>query len=429
MVKKFLFLILSASFSFSSAAQDVGYARMLIDSLASPQMFGRGYANKGDSLAAAFISAQFSKIGLQANGRDYYQPFVLDINTFPENVSLKINNKSLEPGKEFVVSPGSHADKGIYRVRTFDRKTYDKPCKFRKFRKQNHSDHYIFYDIDTRTIKSKDSLRIIDSLIKNNSFNARGAIFPKQSVSWHSWARPLSNTPFTTLDVKRDQIPIRLKEVAVDVDNVFLQNYTTRNVIGFISGRVQPDTFLVITAHYDHLGLMGKSTYFPGANDNASGTAMLIDLARHFRMPQNQPYYSMAFMAFSGEEAGLRGSKFYTENPLFPLNRIKFLLNLDMVGTGSDGLLVFNATADTTRAKIIEAINAEKGYVKEIRRRGESRSSDHYYFHQNKVPAFFLLTVGSEHRFYHDLYDRRESLTLSKYKDVFSLITDFLNTF
>ncbi|MDP2422970.1 MAG: M28 family peptidase [Bacteroidales bacterium] len=429
MIKK-LFLSTFLSFTLvSNWAQDVAYARMLIDSLASPTMYGRAYVMQGDSLAAAVIASQYKIIGLQAFNSDYYQPFTLNVNTYPGKVEFSVNGKLLVPGKTFAVNPGSHTDKGIYPVRTFNRKMFDKPCRSKRFGKRNYANHYIFYDIDTRAIKSRDTLRIIDSLIKNNVFGSRGGIFPKPTISWHVWARPMSENPFTAFNVHRNQIVGKIKNIEVDVEAVYRTDYVTRNVIGFIPGRMSPDSFLVVSAHYDHLGMMGRETVFPGANDNASGTAMLLDLARHYSLPENRPHYSMAFMAFSGEEAGLHGSKYYTEKPFFPLENIKFLVNLDMVGTGSDGLLVFNATTDTARVEIIEAINAKKGYVKEIRRRGVSRSSDHYYFHQNGVPSFFLLTTGGEHKHYHDIHDRPEALTLNRYNDVFRLITDFLGTF
>ena len=76
---------------------------------------------------------------------------------------------------------------------------------------------------------------------------------------------------------------------------------------------------------------MGKDTFFPGANDNASGVSMLLNLAKYYKAhPAN---YSIAFIFFSGEEAGLLGSKYYSEHPIFPLSKIKFLVNLVLLGT------------------------------------------------------------------------------------------------
>jgi aminopeptidase YwaD len=281
-----------------------------------------------------------------------------------------------------------------------------------------------------RAIQSRDTLRMIDSLVRNNVAGSRGAIFSRPAISWHAWSRAMRERPFTSVDVHRDHLcPAGLRKIELEVENKWLPDYVTRNVIAWIPGKSEPDSFFVVTAHYDHIGMMGQETVFPGANDNASGTAMMIDLARHYSLPENQPYYSMAFMAFGAEETGLLGSKYYTENPYFPLESIKFLINLDMVGTGSDGLLVFNGTTDSVRFELMNSINEQNQYLKELRMRGESRSSDHYYFHQKGVPAFFLLTMGSEHSHYHNIYDTREAIPLTKYNEVFRLITDFFDTF
>ena len=79
-----------------------------------------------------------------------------------------------------------------------------------------------------------------------------------------------------------------------------------------IKGTLFPDSFFVFTAHYDHLGTMGASVIFPGAHDNASGVAFLLDLARHFS--STPPPYSLIFLFLSGEEAGLKGSLYASEN-------------------------------------------------------------------------------------------------------------------
>jgi aminopeptidase YwaD len=417
-------------FAFSgSIAQNRDYARQLIDTLASPFTFGRGYVNKGDSLAAAYIASQFEAFSLKAFSNDYYQPFTLNANTFPGLVNASLDGRHLKPGVEFAVNAASHPDQGEYRIRVMNRKTIDRPMRLKRLNKRDNSNHYIFYDIEMRAIQSRDTLRMIDSLIRNNVAGSRGAIFSRPEISWHAWSREMSEKPYTAVNIHRDQIPRKPKMIALDIEARWLPGYETRNVIAWIPGKSEPDSFLVITAHYDHLGMMGKETVFPGANDNASGTAMLIDLARHYSLPENHNDYSLAFMAFSAEESGLLGSKHYTEKPYFPLTQIKFLINLDMVGTGSDGLLVFNGTTDSVRLETMQAINERNQYLKELRVRGESRSSDHYYFHQKGVPAFFLLTMGSEHRHYHNIYDTREAVPLTKYNEVFRLITDFFDTF
>src|SRR5690606_25921598 len=117
------------------------------------------------------------------------------------------------------------------------------------------------------------------------------------------------------------------RKITVEIQPEY-RSHNARNVIGYIKGTAFPDSFIVFSAHYDHLGMMGKQALFPGANDNASGVAMMLDIMHHYK--KNPPAYSVCFMAFAGEEAGLLGSYYYTEKPLFPLGQIAMLINLDL---------------------------------------------------------------------------------------------------
>jgi aminopeptidase YwaD len=170
---------------------------------------------------------------------------------------------------------------------------------------------------------------------------------------------------------------------------------------------------------------MGRKVYFPGANENASGTAMVMDLARHYSLPENRPAYSMVFMAFSGEEAGLLGSTYNAEHPLFPLAKIAFLVNLDMVGTGDEGITVVNATAFQSDFDDLETINDEKDYLPDVAPRGESCNSDHCPFYKKGVPSFFIYTRSKIYNEYHSVKDRAEDLPLNGYNGLFRLLVDF----
>src|SRR5690606_21157411 len=158
----------------------------------------------------------------------------------------------------------------------------------------------------------------------------------------------------------------------------FLPHYTSQNVIGQLKGTKYPDSVLVFSAHYDHLGKMGNNIYFPGANDNASGVAMLLNLAEHYS--KNAPEKTIVFMAFGAEESGIIGSQFYTENPLFQLKQINFLINLDLLGTGEDGIQVVNGSVHQTHFDKLVEINNQKNLLKEIKIRGKAANSDHYWF-------------------------------------------------
>ncbi|UOQ78652.1 M20/M25/M40 family metallo-hydrolase [Hymenobacter sp. 5516J-16] len=210
------------------------------------------------------------------------------------------------------------------------------------------------------------------------------------------------------------------------VDAQLKTAHHTQNIVGYLPGRIQPDSFLVVTAHYDHLGTMGKRTYFPGANDNASGVAMLLELAAHYARPENRPACSLVFIAFGAEEAGLVGSKYFVEHPLVPLTSIRFLLNLDLMGTGEEGATVVNGRVFERQYQQLTQVNATVRYLPALTARGRAANSDHYYFSERGVPSFFLYTRGGS-KAYHDVADRAQTLSLTGFTGMFGLLQDFLN--
>jgi Zn-dependent M28 family amino/carboxypeptidase len=167
---------------------------------------------------------------------------------------------------------------------------------------------------------------------------------------------------------------------------------------------------------------MGSDTYFPGGNDNASGTAMLISMAKYFK--ENPVDYNILFIAFAGEEAGLVGSHYFVEHPLIKLDKIAFLLNLDIMGSGEEGITVVNATLFEKEFKDLQKINEEKQLLTVVKARGPAANSDHYWFTQKGVPAFFIYTMGPNKN-YHDVYDTYENLSFVEYNDITSLLVEF----
>src|SRR5690606_12909871 len=127
----------------------------------------------------------------------------------------------------------------------------------------------------------------------------------------------------------------------IRVHNRFIPRHRARNVWGVAKAKGGSKDWLLVTAHYDHLGMMGP-TLFPGANDNASGVSMLLSLAEHFK--KNPPRSNILFVAFPGEEAGLQGSEGFIVLRAMDFAGIKMVVNLDLNGTGDGGMTVVNAT-------------------------------------------------------------------------------------
>ena len=112
------------------------------------------------------------------------------------------------------------------------------------------------------------------------------------------------------------------KFIELNIQNKFLPFFKSKNIACFLPGLADSDSMLVFCAHYDHLGGMGSNTFFPGANDNASGVSVLLNLIKFY--VANPPKYKIVFIFFAGEEAGLLGSKAFIESKTIPLNKIKF---------------------------------------------------------------------------------------------------------
>jgi len=153
------------------------------------------------------------------------------------------------------------------------------------------------------------------------------------------------------------------------------------------------------------------------------GVSMLLELADYFK--KNPQRYSIVLIAFGAEEAGLIGSKYFTENPLVPLSKIRFLINLDLMGTGDEGMMVVNGTIFPKEFDQLTEINHQKVYLSTIKKRGKAANSDHFFFTEKGVPAFFFYTLGGIAA-YHDVLDIPQTLPLTKFREVYRLITEYI---
>jgi hypothetical protein len=355
-------------------------------------------------------------------GKSYSQEYHFPINTYPKQIQVWINGELAANGADYIVDPITPTIKGTYPVVKFDKDILLDSNKLQAFLTKDYSKSFILVDDGRDTDKTR---KAIWQNAASNPFKAKGIIMLCDKLT--------EETSDTVLDYallyalrsrsfgKATEVTNRIPCISVDVKNKFIKDFTAENLIGYVKGNVQPDTFIVFSAHYDHLGKMGN-VYFPGANDNASGVAMLLSLAKYYS--QNQPKYSVAFIAFSGEEVALLGSHYYVQHPLFTLGKIKFLVNMDMMGTGDEGIKVVNATIYKKEMQGLVKLNDSLHFLKVVSPRGPSANSDHYFFYKNNVPDFFIYTLGGI-KAYHDIYDKRETLPLTEFDNVFKLLIHF----
>ncbi|TAD85990.1 MAG: M28 family peptidase [Bacteroidetes bacterium] len=347
----------------------------MTDTLSTPVFSGRGYVGNGMGLAAQFIAQQMQTLGMDVQ----MQPFTYPVNRFANGMELSINGRLLTPGVHYLVNPGS------------------------------------------QSCRASGALTGIDSLLY---VNKKQAVAIRMMPSKLTWSVATAQNNFTEFWVKDTTIgkPERFDAL---VDAEYVPDFSAQNVQGFLRGTAQTDSLLVFTAHYDHLGMMGANTMFAGANDNASGVALMLSLAKHYAA--NPPRFNMLFLAFGGEEAGLIGSKYYVEHPLVSLKKIRFLINLDLVGNGEEGITVVNATEHKAAFLHLQKLNQQHGWFTAVNGRGKAANSDHYWFSQSGVPAFFIYTLGAR-KSYHDVDDVAATLRWPEAHDLQQMLLAFANS-
>ncbi|MBN8701474.1 MAG: M28 family peptidase [Bacteroidetes bacterium] len=220
-------------------------------------------------------------------------------------------------------------------------------------------------------------------------------------------------------------------DYSVDTANKIYTNLTGHNVIGFIRGNLPNAKTLIISAHYDHLGIKDSLVY-NGADDNASGVAAIIEIARIFSDEAklgNKPDNTILFIAFSGEEKGLLGSNYYVKNTVIPLNKCIANINIDMIGRidakhATDSNYVYVIGSEKIKKSLKRLIIKQNSLYNNLSldfsfdRNDVNRyyyRSDHYNFAKNKIPIAFYF--NGTHEDYH-----KPSDDVSKIK--FELLTN-----
>lgn len=203
------------------------------------------------------------------------------------------------------------------------------------------------------------------------------------------------------------------------------------NLIGFINGKVEPRKYIVITAHYDHLG-MANGVVFNGADDNASGTAALFSIARYFssRIPRN----SLIFAAFDAEELGHHGSQAFVKKPPVDVRALYLNLNLDMIARAPDRKLFVVGTAlqPYLRPSIETVAKRAKvrlltGHEDPAQPEDWTRDSDHFSFMQAKIPALYFGVEDFDQ--HHRATDDYETITAEFYVQTVETLIEVIEEF
>lgn len=389
-----------------------------VKELSSGKYQGRGYAADGVLLAGKYIADAFHQAGA---AEVIEQPFAIDINTFPGKMEASVDGHELVAGRDFVMREYSPGATGEYRLYFIDTLDYNPDMIFRDLERPFFKDVYVVCDFwftykhpaDFKRLQSKACanaglIYTWDTPLK--FYKAYGEKVADKPIVWTT-SEAISGGRFITLDI----------------ENRFLENYISNNVIARIDGR-RHDSCFVFTAHYDHLGNLGADVYYPGANDNASGTAAIITLAEYYA--HNKPEFDVYCVAFSGEDANLRGSTFFAEHPVVPLSQIRYLINIDMIGDNNPTQYCEVSDAGMKGFPLWERLNAEGGCFKSLRRGDLAANSDHYPFAVRGVPCiFFENEEGDSFKYYHTAEDTFETMSFDTYGPIFKLVTSFVNQY
>jgi len=424
----FSFLCFAVSASHVLADDVIDKAKQDIAKLSSKEFMGRGYQFDGHLKAAAYLENELKQITLQPVNGHYTQKFNLKANIIEDEPFLKINNKELRLGIDFLphafsASGKAHdegdivfADHGLYIPEKNINDFADKEKDIR-------GSVVIIDDIIPDYIKK-------DKSIPKNSMSqsvkigiarylkAKAVIFLVDRLSYGS-AYKREDIP--VFEVLKDSFPSDAEKISYKIETDF-ERVKAKNVFGILPGGVKQDSFIILCAHYDHLGRMGKNVYFPGANDNAGGVSMVLNLIRYFK--GNPIKYSIVPVFFSGEELGLIGSKYFTQNPPLDLDKCKFLINFDCVASGKDGLVALGGSDFPQYYKLLSAINDTLKMGK-LGKRKNAANGDHYFFLKNGVKGFYIYTNKGKQP-YHSINDKMDTLEWDDYLHVYELARIFL---
>lgn len=417
-MKKIFSIILLCISILTLNAQNMKSFTRIVKELSSAKYQGRAYANNGVVMAGNYLADEFRKAGADTV---FQQPFKIDINTYPGKMEMSVDGRQLAAGEDFVMreySPGVH---GTYKLYFVDTAHYD-------------MDRIL---ADLNKPENKGAMVVCDFWFPyrhGNDFNRLAGEEGGNAGFIYTWTDPLKfYKAYGNFVVEKpvvwttDKAVEGAKSATFNIDNQFLKDYESSNIVARVQGR-RHDSCFVFTAHYDHLGNLGSDIFCPGVNDNASGTAAIVTLAEYYA--QHQPEFDIWFVAFAGEETGLCGSTFFSKNPVMPLSQIKYLFNLDMIGDNNPEQYCEVSAAGMDGFHELERINAEQKLFKGLKLGELAGNSDHYPFAELGVPCIlFEQEDGDFFQYYHTPKDDMDHFCTITYPLIFKLVTKYVDAF
>lgn len=423
--------------------------------IAGPEMEGRDTPSPGLEKAADYIENHFKSLGLLPGNKDSYRqvyPLYKDSMT---SVRLNINGTAFELNKDFqpntslnhtaemrfseVVFAGyGIVDSAIDNYKDLDVKGKlvmildGSPFGYKPSVTGFRSPANIFSKMGKAQEKGAAAIVIIYGNYPRSTFsgsssynfnNYKATMYPLTFTASEAVAEQIIGEEGKAIIEKMKTSPLASRIYKANIDLGYFKNTSTvyaSNVLGLLEGSDKKDEYVVITSHYDHVGKTGDGTIYYGADDDGSGTVGILELAEAFAKAKaagKGTRRSILFMTVSGEEKGLWGSEYYSNNPVYPLEKTTVDLNIDMIGRIGEEYLKDKDSAtylyiigddklSTDLTPITEEVNKKYSKMKLDRKYNDPNDknrfyyrSDHYNFAEKGVPVIFYF--NGVHADYH----------------------------
>lgn len=410
--------------------------------LAGPEMEGRETGTEGQRKAAAFIEEQMKSFGLLPAVDGQYQMVFPVYRDSVTDASLSINNQPLTWKTDFTAPASNFKAKLAFSELVFIN-TEDSAWKQNKIDvtgklvmftltrpKRPEARSPLSGLISAVMKKGAAAALVVDSSLKQELLGDMSytELPARQNINYFA-VSPEVAAKILAAKIDSSKLPAKIykADVSITYDEQKIKIHST-NVVGYIEGRSKKDEFLIISAHHDHLGKKDSLIWY-GADDDGSGTVSLLQIAKAFAKAKADgkgPERSIVFLSVSGEEKGLWGSRYYSEHPLFPLNKTTADLNIDMVGrtdsahlnTASyvyvigDDRLSSELTPITENANAITKLVLDRKYNDPKDPNRFYFRSDHYNFAEKGVPVIFYF--NGTHADYHRVTDTVDKINFEE---------------
>lgn len=460
-----------------------------IELLASESFEGRKVGEKGQKMAGLYIQDFFIKNNLEPAvltdlGKRYLQEFEIEKSTTSPNITIKTQKEGKEKiyknKEDFLANPLTylHNENELNVVLTgysilpneqmngrgvaLFLSTYDKEDVFYSNQDWNEKTEKqvltaqkagakaIFFVLTNSNNFKINAKRLQKSIYLNEEIytlkteKSIGVYFlsMQTAAQWFDYSE--SEWQSIEEQFKENKIPSSLPytTISIDVKKENATTFETENIVGFVEGTTQKEELIIISAHYDHLGREnGQTAYFAGADDNASGVAALMELAKVFALAKTEgfaPKRSILFLATTAEEVGMLGSSYYTDiAPLFPISNVVTNLNIDMIGreyvpkkkypasnyvsiVGSDWVSpVLHQTHEQANQMFVQ-LNLDYTYNSKSHPEEFFYRSDQYNFAKYDIPVIFY--TSPDHKDYHKTSDTADKINYERVEKITKLI-------